>query len=48
MMLKRIFAKCKTWRCRAEISLDEIPGFYFYGNDDLHDVIVRSGGDVSA
>ena len=33
MMLIRLFAKCKTWRCKAEISLEETPGFYFWGKE---------------
>jgi len=37
MILTRVFAKCKTWRCKAEISLDETPGFYFYGHQLRYD-----------
>ncbi len=33
MMLTRLFAPCKSWRCKAEISLDDVPGFYFMGNE---------------
>ena len=32
-MLTRLFAKCKSWTCKAEISLDEVKGFYFWGNE---------------
>jgi len=37
MTLRRIFAKCKTWRCRAEIRLDDVAGFYFYGDELRYD-----------
>jgi hypothetical protein len=33
MMLTRLFTKCKSWRCKAEIALDGIPGFYFRGDE---------------
>ena len=33
MMVTRLCAKCKTWRCKAEISLGGTPGFYFRGED---------------
>ena len=33
MMLTRLFAKCKSWRCPAEVSLDDVPGFYFWGDE---------------
>jgi hypothetical protein len=33
MMLTRLFAQCKSWRCKAEIRLDDTPGFYFIGNE---------------
>ena len=37
MMLAHLFAKCKSWRCKAEINLDETPGFYFYGHELRYD-----------
>lgn len=33
MMLTRLFVRCKTWRCGADICLERVPGFYFWGND---------------
>lgn len=33
MMLIRLFAPCKSWRCKAEISLDDVSGFYFIADE---------------
>jgi hypothetical protein len=27
----RLFVRCRTWRCRKDIGLDPVPGFYFWG-----------------
>ena len=37
MELAHLFAKCKSWGCSSEISLDDIPGFYFYGHELRYD-----------
>ncbi len=29
----RLFVRCRTWRCRADINLEGVPGFYFRGNE---------------
>ena len=33
MMLTRLFVQCKSWRCKAEMNLDDVPGFYFWGDE---------------
>ena len=37
MMLTRLFARCKSWRCKAEIALDRVPGFYFIVDELKYD-----------
>jgi hypothetical protein len=29
----RLFVRCKTWRCRTDVHLDGVPGFYFWANE---------------
>ncbi|HUB20568.1 MAG TPA: hypothetical protein VL990_18145 [Acidobacteriaceae bacterium] len=29
----RLFVRCRTWRCREDINLQDIPGFYFWGKE---------------
>ena len=33
VMLTRLFVRCRTWRCRADINLEGVPGFYFWGKE---------------
>ena len=37
MELAHLLVNCKSWGCSSEISLDEIPGFYFYGHELRYD-----------
>lgn len=37
MMLTRLFAPCKSWRCKAEISLDDVSGLYFIVDELKYD-----------
>jgi hypothetical protein len=41
-ILTRLFVRCRTWRCGKDISLDDVPGFYF-----LADELVYEGPPLS-
>lgn len=32
-ILTRLFVRCRTWRCRKDIGLDPVPGFYFWDKE---------------
>ncbi len=29
----RLFVRCRTWRCRKDVHLDGVPGFYFWDKE---------------
>lgn len=31
-ILTRLFVQCSTWRCKAELRLEDVPGFYFWAD----------------
>ena len=33
MMLTLLLVRCKSWRCKAEISVENVPGFYFIAKE---------------
>jgi len=33
MMLTLLIVHCKSWRCKAEIRLDDVTGLYFWGDE---------------
>lgn len=36
-ILTRLFVRCRTWRCKADLRLDDVPGFYFLGGELVYE-----------
>jgi hypothetical protein len=36
-ILTRLFVRCRTWRCRKDIPLDKVPGFFFRADELVYE-----------
>jgi hypothetical protein len=36
-ILTRLYVGCKSWRCTADLRLDDVPGFYFIASELIYE-----------